>query len=66
MHELENDRERVKAWRNERRQGLVKQRLSVDAGVRRKLSRVIVARRGELIDAKAYPTLGFYWPIRGE
>ena len=66
MHELENDWERVKAWRNERRQGLVKQRLSVDAGVRRNLSRVIVARLAELIDARAYPTLGFYWPIRGE
>ena len=66
MHELENDWERIKAWRSERREGLVKQRLSVGAGVRRNLSRVIVARLAELIDAKAYPTLGFYWPIRGE
>jgi 5-formyltetrahydrofolate cyclo-ligase len=66
MHELENDWEQVKAWRRERRKGLVTQRLSVEGDTRRNLSRVIVARLAELIDASTYPTLGFYWPIRGE
>jgi 5-formyltetrahydrofolate cyclo-ligase len=66
MHELENDWKQVTAWRNERRKGLLNQRLSVDAGARRDLSREIVARVAGLIDAAAYPTLGFYWPIRGE
>jgi 5-formyltetrahydrofolate cyclo-ligase len=66
MHELENDWEQVKAWRSERREGLVKQRLSVDADSRRNLSRVVVARLAELLDVNTYPTLGFYWPIRGE
>jgi len=66
MNALENDWEQVKAWRSERRKGLLKQRLSVDADVRRNLSREIVARLAELIDARTYPTLGFYSPIRGE
>jgi len=66
MHGLENDWEQVKAWRTERRKGLLKQRLSVDAAARRNLSREIVARLAGLIDASAYPILGFYWPIRGE
>jgi 5-formyltetrahydrofolate cyclo-ligase len=66
MHGLENDWEQVKAWRRERRKGLVKQRLSVDADTRRKLSRAIVAQLAELLDVNTYPILGFYWPIRGE
>lgn len=66
MHGLENDWEQVKTWRHERRRGLLNQRLSVDAAVRRQLSREIVVRLANLIDAAAYPTLGFYWPIRGE
>lgn len=66
MHGLENDWEQVKAWRSERRKGLVEQRLGVDAVTRRDLSLTIVARLAELIDVTTYPTLGFYWPIRGE
>jgi len=66
MHELENNWEQVRAWRSERRKGLVKLRLSADADTRRNLSQVIVARLAELVDADTYPTLGFYWPIRGE
>jgi 5-formyltetrahydrofolate cyclo-ligase len=66
MHALENDWEQVKAWRSERRKGLLNQRLSVDADARRELSRAIVAQLAGLIDAATYPTLGFYWPIRGE
>jgi 5-formyltetrahydrofolate cyclo-ligase len=66
MHELENDWEQVKTWRSERRKGLVKQRLNVDADTRRNLNLAIVARLAGLIDAATYPTLGFYWPIRGE
>jgi 5-formyltetrahydrofolate cyclo-ligase len=66
MHELGNDWERVKAWRSERRKGLLKQRLGVDADTRRDLNRLIVTQLAELLDARAYPVLGFYWPIRGE
>jgi 5-formyltetrahydrofolate cyclo-ligase len=66
MHGLENDWEQVKVWRKERRKGLLNQRLGVDAAVRRSQSREIVARLAGLIDATSYPTLGFYWPIRGE
>lgn len=66
MHELENSWEQVKTWRMARRKGLVNHRLSVDASIRRDLSRLIVARLAELIDASTYPTLGFYWPIRAE
>src|SRR4029077_16248572 len=66
MNALENDWEQVKAWRSERRKGLLKQRLSVDADVRRNLSREIVARLRDLIDARTAPTLGSYSPIRGE
>ena len=66
MHGLENDWEQVKAWRRERRTGLLNQRLAVDTAVRRDQSHAIVARLADLIDAAAYPTLGFYWPIRGE
>ena len=66
MHGLENDWEQVKAWRSERRKGLLNQRLSMDADTRRDLSRAIVARLAGLIDAATYPTLGLYWPIRGE
>ena len=66
MHGLENDWEQVKAWRTERRKGLLNQRLSLNATSRCELSREIVARLVGLISATAYPTLGFYWPIRGE
>ena len=58
--------ERVKAWRGERRKRLLKQRLGVDSDTRRNLNRVIVTRLTELLDARTYPILGFYWPIRGE
>jgi 5-formyltetrahydrofolate cyclo-ligase len=66
MHELGTDWERVKAWRSERRKRLLKQRLGVDSDTRRNLNRVIVTQLTELLDARAYPILGFYWPIRGE
>lgn len=66
MHGLENDWEQVKAWRTERRKGLLNQRLSLNATARCELSREIVAQLVGLISASAYPTLGLYWPIRGE
>jgi 5-formyltetrahydrofolate cyclo-ligase len=66
MHELENDWEQVKAWRIDRRQGLVNHRSGIDPELRQYLSREIVGRLAEIIHPTVYPTLGFYWPIRGE
>ena len=66
MHELENDWEKVKTWRNARRKSLVKQRVETDAETRRKLNRAIVTRLAGLLNPDTYPTLGIYWPIRGE
>jgi 5-formyltetrahydrofolate cyclo-ligase len=66
MHELGNDWDRVKAWRGERRTRLLQQRLGVDSETRRNLHRVIVTQLTKLLNARRYPILGFYWPIRGE
>ena len=66
MHELENDWEKVKTWRNARRKSLVKLRVEADAGTRCKLNRAIVTRLAGLLNPDTYPTLGIYWPIRGE
>jgi 5-formyltetrahydrofolate cyclo-ligase len=66
LHEMEHDWDQVKAWRNERRKALVKHRSAVAPDARRHLSQVVVGRLTELIDPATYPTLGFYWPIRGE
>jgi 5-formyltetrahydrofolate cyclo-ligase len=63
---MENDWEQVKAWRNERRRALLKHRSAVAPDTRHRVSQAIVARLGGLIDPATYPTLGFYWPIRGE
>jgi 5-formyltetrahydrofolate cyclo-ligase len=66
LPELENDWEQVKAWRAGRRQGLVRHRSAADPQQRQNLNREIVGRLAEIIHPGVYPTLGFYWPIRGE
>ena len=66
MHELENDWEQVRVWRNQRRHGLLAHRTGVDPKQRQALGRAILERLVAMIHAEAYPRLGFYWPIRGE
>jgi 5-formyltetrahydrofolate cyclo-ligase len=66
MHELENDWEQVKAWRHARRRGLVAHRTAMAPTQREALGRAILERLVAMVRAETYPTLGFYWPIRGE
>jgi 5-formyltetrahydrofolate cyclo-ligase len=60
------DWNRVRAWRKNKRLELIERRMSRKSTERERGSEPILRYLFESIDAVAYPTLGLYWPIRGE
>jgi 5-formyltetrahydrofolate cyclo-ligase len=58
--------EDIRAWRKQTREALIASRMALRVGVRQEKGEKAKARLLELVDLKKYPTLGIYWPMRGE
>jgi 5-formyltetrahydrofolate cyclo-ligase len=58
--------DQVKAWRRGKRLELIEHRRAKSAAERNHTSEAVLKHLLESIDAGASPTLGLYWPIRGE
>jgi 5-formyltetrahydrofolate cyclo-ligase len=56
----------IRAWRKQTRETLIAQRLAVATHVRLARGQTAKQRLLEAVDFSAHPTLGIYWPMRGE
>jgi 5-formyltetrahydrofolate cyclo-ligase len=56
----------VQAFRKEKRAELLARRRSVEFDDRKRYAAVLGERLLSAVDLRAFPVLGFYWPIRGE
>jgi 5-formyltetrahydrofolate cyclo-ligase len=56
----------IRAWRKAKREGIIARRMARDPADRKRLSEPVIEYLRSAIDAKRYPVLGVYWPIRGE
>ena len=56
----------VRPWRKAKRLELIERRMAKSADERNRDSEPVLQRLLELIDVSSYPTVGLYWPIRGE
>lgn len=56
----------VRHWRVGMRRALIGRRLSMDATLRKTLGERAKARLAENVELSRFPSLGMYWPVRGE
>ena len=56
----------VQAFRKEKRSELLERRRTVGFDDRKQYAAALMERLGASVDLRAFGTLGFYWPIRGE
>ncbi len=56
----------VQAFRTQKRVELIERRGTIDFDERKRQTTALVDRLLAAVDLRAYPVLGFYWPIRGE
>jgi 5-formyltetrahydrofolate cyclo-ligase len=61
-----NSWEEIRAWRKQTREALIASRMALRVGVREEKGARAKQRLQELVDLQKYPTLGIYWPMRGE
>jgi len=61
-----NDWAVVRPWRKTKRLELIERRMAKTADERQSAGEAVLQHLLELIDAETYPSLGLYWPIRGE
>jgi 5-formyltetrahydrofolate cyclo-ligase len=60
------DRAVVQAFRKAKRAELLERRGKLELEVRKRHAESVTQRLLATVDLRAYPVLGFYWPIRGE
>jgi 5-formyltetrahydrofolate cyclo-ligase len=60
------DRAVVRAFRKAKRAELLERRGKLELEVRKRHAESVTQRLLATVDLRAYPVLGFYWPIRGE
>jgi 5-formyltetrahydrofolate cyclo-ligase len=58
--------EEIKRWRKSRREELIARRAAREKAERLRLGGPVVQYLFDTIDVARYPTIGIYWPIRGE
>jgi 5-formyltetrahydrofolate cyclo-ligase len=56
----------VQAFRRDKRRGLLERRRTVGFDERKQHATALMERLTSSVDLRAFRTLGFYWPIRGE
>ncbi|HTC43940.1 MAG TPA: 5-formyltetrahydrofolate cyclo-ligase [Steroidobacteraceae bacterium] len=56
----------IRAWRKATRAELIARRMARDPAERKRLSEPVIDQLHSLINARRYPVLGLYWPIRAE
>ena len=56
----------VQAFRNEKRGELLERRRTIGLDDRKQHGAALIERLTSSVDLRAFTTLGFYWPIRGE
>ena len=77
MHELDdggravsppdpNNWSEIALWRQMRREDLINKRFGLSVRERQEASRLIMQRLDAMLDIATHPTIGVYWPFRGE
>jgi 5-formyltetrahydrofolate cyclo-ligase len=56
----------VQAFRKAKRAELLARRSALELDARKRAAESVTQQLLAAVDLRAYPTLGFYWPIRGE
>jgi 5-formyltetrahydrofolate cyclo-ligase len=56
----------VRDWRKRVRESLISHRLALDGALRESRGKQALQRLLERVELARYPTLGVYWPLRGE
>jgi 5-formyltetrahydrofolate cyclo-ligase len=60
------DWEEIRRWRTTVRRGLIARRQALDDAARTARSERALRRLRATVDLRRFPTLGLYWPVRGE
>jgi 5-formyltetrahydrofolate cyclo-ligase len=58
--------EDIRSWRKQTRTELIERRLAMKAEERKRLGELAKQRLLDSVELDRYPTLGIYWPFRGE
>jgi 5-formyltetrahydrofolate cyclo-ligase len=66
MMPLEGNWEAIRAWRRQTRQAFLAARTGLSRETRAHVVARIKARLREAVDLSRFPSLGLYWPIKGE